>query len=108
MSAMRKPLASVLALLLALAATGAAAQLRTIPEDAKRGVISHLEVMVVELDGQPQPLAPGAQIRDAENRVVLPTALPPRSVVKYQRDVAGQVNRVWILSPQEAEQEDKQ
>jgi len=105
---MRNALALLLTPLLALAATGAGAQLRTIPEEAKRGVMRHLEVMVVELDGKAEPLAPGAQIRDAENRVVLPGALPANSVVKYQRDVAGQVNRVWILSPQEAQQEDKQ
>jgi hypothetical protein len=99
---------AILVAFLALWCCAAAAQLRAIPEEAKRGVMRHLEVMVVELDGQPQPLAPGAQIRDAENRVVLPSALPPNSLVKYQRDVAGQVNRVWILSPQEAQQEDKQ
>jgi len=91
------------AALLALVCSAAAAQLRTIPEDAKRGVMRHLETMTVELDGQPQELAPGAQIRDAENRIVLPAALPPGSEVKYERDAEGKIRRVWILTPQEAE-----
>jgi hypothetical protein len=34
---------------------------------------------------------------------VLPTALPPDSLVKYQFDDLGHVKQVWILSPQEAE-----
>jgi hypothetical protein len=36
--------------------------------------------------------------------IVLPTALPPDSLVKYQLNEAGQVHRVWILTPQEAAQ----
>ena len=47
-------------------------------------------------------------IRDADNRLVVPTALQPNTLVKIQRDAQGAVSRVWILSPQEAEQQDKQ
>jgi hypothetical protein len=39
--------------------------------------------------------------------IVLPTALPPDSLVKYQRNEARQVHRVWILTPEEAAQPDK-
>ena len=76
----------------------AAAQLRTIPPQAQVGTMRHVESMVVELDGQQQPLAPGAQIRDADNRLVLPASLQQREPVRYLRDGAGLVNRVWILS----------
>jgi len=34
--------------------------------------------------------------------VIVPTALPSGSVVKYRRDASGQVRQVWILTPQEA------
>ena len=94
------------ALILASVATGALAQLRPIPADAKRGQMRHLEAMLVEVNGERMQLAPGAQIRDRANMLVLPGALPPGSLVKYTRDPQGQIARVWILTPQEAAQPD--
>jgi hypothetical protein len=93
------------AVLLAFFCAAAAAQLRTIPEEAKRGIMSHRETMTVDLDGQPRELAPGAQIRDAENRILLPVALPPNSTVKYELDAEGKIKRIWILTPDEAAKE---
>ena len=89
--------------LLLLAAPLASAQLRSIPEDARVGQIRHLQEMVVEIDGTPQQLAPGAQIRDASNRLILPIAIPSGTLVKYLVDASGQVHRVWILTPEEAQ-----
>ena len=77
------------------------AQLRTIPKEARPGVIRHLEAMIVELDGRARHLAPGAQIRDPENRLVLPASLVEKSAVRYLLDREGMVHRVWILTPQE-------
>jgi hypothetical protein len=85
-----------------LFASAAAAQVRPIPADAQRAKMRHVESGVVELDGKRAQLAPGAQIRDESNRVIMPGALPPGSVVKYRRDAAGQVRDVWVLSTQEA------
>jgi hypothetical protein len=85
-----------------LASTAAYAQLRTIPDEAKRGEMRHLEDMTVEIDGVLQRLAPGAQIRDAANRVIVPTAVPPRAPVKYLYNGEGLVRQVWILTPEEA------
>jgi hypothetical protein len=98
---------ALLAVLLCGFAAGAGAQLRTIPEDAKRGTLRHVQEMVVEIDGSRQKLAPGAQIRDATNRVVVPTAVAPGSLVKYRMDGDGMVRQVWILTPQEAAQPDR-
>jgi len=81
--------------------TPASGQLRTIPKEAKLGEIRHLEAMVVEIDGKPQRLAPGAQIRDPDNRLVVPASLAGKSQVRYLVDAAGMVYRVWILSPRE-------
>jgi hypothetical protein len=91
-----------LLLVLALFATTAAAQLRSIPADAQRAKMSHVQENVVEVNGKRAQLAPGAQIRDDSNRVIVPTALPSRSLVKYRRDANGLVREVWILTPQEA------
>lgn len=95
------------AALLALVTVSAAqAQLRTIPADAKRAKLSHLQAMTVELDGKQAQLSMGAQIRDSNNRIVVPTAVPPGVLVKYMPDAQGQVSRIWILTPHEAAQPD--
>ena len=79
----------------------ASAQLRTIPKDAVLGDLRHLEAMVVEIDGKPRSLSPGAQIRDPDNRLVIPASLMEKSKVRYLVDAQGQVHRVWILSEAE-------
>ncbi len=86
----------------------ASAQLRTIPEDAKRAQMRHVQDVLIELDGAPQRLAPGAQIRDASNRILVPAAVPPGSLVKYTLDGEGLLRQVWILTPEETQQQDKQ
>ena len=77
---------TVVLLLFASAASG---QLRTIPDQARRGQMSHLQDMVVEIDGKPVRLSPGAQIRDPDNRLVLPVSLPANSDVRYVADESG-------------------
>jgi hypothetical protein len=86
---------------LLLFANPALGQLRTIPEEARRGQMSHLQDMVVAIDGKPVRLSPGAQIRDPDNRLVLPVSLPANSDVRYVADESGAVHRVWILTAQE-------
>jgi hypothetical protein len=97
------PLAAATALVLSFTAL---AQFRTITPEAKRGVMSHVQVMTVLLNGTQVQLAPGAQIRDDKNMAIIPMAIPPGVLVKYLLDAQGQVSRVWILSPQEAAQPD--
>jgi hypothetical protein len=87
---------------LCLFAAGAHAQLRNIPEQAKDGAISHLQDMIVAIDGVAARLAPGVQIRDQGNRLVLPTAIPAGAQIKYLVDEQGLVRQVWILTPEEA------
>ena len=95
------------ALILILAAAGPTfAQFRSIPADAKRATMSHVEGMIVEVNGKRTQLAAGAQIRDDRNLIVVPAALLPGALVKVQLDTQGLIWRVWILSPQEAAQPD--
>jgi hypothetical protein len=93
--------------LLAVFAALAFAQLRTIPDDAKRGVLRHVQETIVEIDGKQQQLSAGAQIRSASNMILVPTAVPPGSLVKYRLDQEGFVRQVWLLTPQEAAAADK-
>ena len=93
-----------LALIALLFAAAALAQLRTIPADAERAELRPVEENRVELDGKPAELAPGAQIRDASNRIILPAEVPAGTLVKYRRDATGAVRQIWILTPEEAKQ----
>jgi len=94
----------IIAIMLCVVANASFSQLRTIPSDAKRARMSHIQERIVQLDGKREMFAPGVQIRDAMNRIVVPTALPANSLVKYRRDPSGAIHEVWILTPQEAAQ----
>jgi len=60
--------------------------------------------MVVEIDGAAQQLAPGARIRDASNRIIPPTAIPPATLVKVRARRRGQkCGRYGFLTPEEAQ-----
>ena len=91
-------------LLVASLAIPAMAQLRTIPKDAQRAEMRFVQANVVELNGQRVELSAAARIRDASNRIIMPTALPAGALVKYRLDGLGHVREVWILTPEEAAQ----
>jgi hypothetical protein len=93
---------ALVVLLVALLAVPAAAQLRTIPKDARLAEIRHVQANIIELNGVQVPLAPGAQIRDTSNRIVMPVAVPAGVLVRYRLNDNGQVRDVWILSREEA------
>jgi len=80
--------------------------MRTIPDDAKRGMMSPVQAMTVDIDGKQFELAAGAQIRDGHNLIVVPNSLPSRALVRYQLDPDGKLRRAWMLSPSEAAQPD--
>jgi hypothetical protein len=71
-------------------------RLRTIPEDAKRGDMWPPQGRQVRIDDTIMTLAPGATIRDMNNRVVLPGSLRRPKKIRYTLDMYGQVKRIWI------------
>ncbi|MFO1364304.1 MAG: hypothetical protein U1F45_17920 [Burkholderiales bacterium] len=99
----------VIALALALWALAGVGQVavRTLPEDARRGYLSFVRENVVSLDGKEIKIAPGGQIRGANNLLVLPAQLPRNALVKYQLDGGGNLFRAWILTADEAKKPDK-
>ena len=101
---------ALLLLGLALVLSGtAAAQFRTIPDSAQRGVIQHLRGMVVSIDGKQMSLAPGATIRNERNLIIVPVALPrDGALAEFLLDAGGQISRVWLLTREEAERPKKQ
>jgi hypothetical protein len=103
---MRKQLLALLLCVLVLP-TAALAQLRQIPDAAKRGNIVHIRESLVEIDGQPMRLSAGAQLRSRDNLLIVPVSLPPGAPVKYTLDGTGQIHRIWVLTPEEAAAPDK-
>ena len=95
---------AVASLVFFVAASAYAQAARNIPEQAKPGAITHLQDMIVAINGVAVRLAPGVQIRDQNNLLIVPTAVPPGSQVKYMLDQEGMVRQVWILTPEEAQQ----
>ncbi len=77
---------------------------RTLPQGVQQGTLSVSSPTTGEIDGKAVTLSPGVQIRDPFNMMVLPGMIRQPVLVRYQTDIAGYVNRVWILSVQEAAQ----
>nr|HET7860372.1 hypothetical protein [Caldimonas sp.] len=92
--------------LLATACIAVAAQAQTqraFPQNALRGSLVIGTAPEARLNGDPARLAPGARIRDANNMLVVPTAVTGGPyLVNYTVDTSGLVKDVWILRPDEA------
>lgn len=76
---------------------------RTFPPAALRGTLVVTAPPEVLLDGRADRLSPGARIRNAQNLLSLSGQLVGQELtVNYQRDGAGLLHEVWILSAEEA------
>lgn len=62
----------------------------------------HPEIVI---EGKLRRLAPGARIWNSENLIEMPAALNVSgATVNYTEDADGAIDRVWILTPDEARQ----
>jgi len=104
---MRRTLFALLICALVVPAA-ALAQVRQIPDSARRGSFVHVQDSIVEVDGRQMRLSASAQIRSRENLFIVPMSLPRGASVKYTLDDSGQIHRVWVLTPEEAAAPDKQ
>jgi hypothetical protein len=77
---------------------------RMLPEGTAKGQLAVSSPTSASINGQPMMMAPGVQIRDPFNMMVLPGMIQQPVPVRYQTDITGAINRVWILSAQEAAQ----
>lgn len=71
-------------------------RLRRIPDHAKKGVMDPPRGRHVIIDQTLMVLAPGATIRDLNNRIVLPNTVRRPKKIRYTLDVYGQVHKIWI------------
>ncbi|MBL8445821.1 MAG: hypothetical protein JNJ44_00215 [Zoogloeaceae bacterium] len=82
----------------------AGAGLRAIPPDAAATVMTMLPDGSVALGKRIFAISPAGQIRDANNRIVLPATLSGSYVVRVRLAPDGQLYRAWILTAEEVAQ----
>jgi hypothetical protein len=78
---------------------------RMFPPIAKRGQLSMEGYPTIVLNNKERRLSAGAWIRNQNNTIDMPVSLRGRQyTVNFTENAQGEIDRVWILSPQEAEQ----
>ena len=101
---MRKSL--VLLAFLAVALIGAAyaqgVAFRQLPAKGERGRTGMPQPLpLVQVGGKTLRLAPGGLIFDRQNRTIVHASLPPQADVFYTTDMNGDIQRLYILTPEE-------
>lgn len=90
-------------LVMASLCVAASAFERPFPQTAKRGTLSMQDYPSIEIDGKERRLSAGAWIKNENNTIDMPVTLRGREfTVNYTENLQGEIDRVWILSPQEA------
>ena len=75
---------------------------RLLPANGKRGVTGEQRALpVVIINGEAAKLAPGGIIFDDSNRTILHQNLPRNADVLFQLDMNGDIQRMYILTPEE-------
>jgi hypothetical protein len=99
---MRSLLAS---LAIAGAAMPASAFDRPFPDNVRRGTMTPDVHPTIVLDGKTRTLSPAARIWNQDNLIEQPASLRgERFAVNYTVDANGEIDRVWILTRDEASQ----
>lgn len=78
-----------------------AAMLRSFPAESRKGELVPPAQGELEISGNRMAAAPGLQIRNQQNLIVMPSTLQETVPVRYQLDPMGKVWRIWILSAAE-------
>jgi hypothetical protein len=75
---------------------------RTLPANGKRGVTGEPRPLpMVIINRTEAKLAPGGVIFDANNRTILHQNLPANADIWFQLDLSGNIQRIYILTPDE-------
>lgn len=90
---------------LALLAASAFAVERPFPPIAKRGTFTMVAFPEIVLNGQQRRMAAGGRVFNQDNLIQMPASVSGSNlVVNYTEDFQGNVDRIWILTAQEAAQ----
>jgi len=75
---------------------------RPMPPGSAKAVMNPPEQGFARFDSKDLPLSAALQIRSPQNLIVQPATLQQPVTVRYVVDAGGSVNRVWILTAEEA------
>jgi hypothetical protein len=90
-------------LLLILVTLPALAFERHFPTNVKRAKLTITNYPNIKINGKDRMLSPAARIWTVNNLTVVPNALGDATfVVNYTEDIEGAIDRVWVLTPEEA------
>jgi hypothetical protein len=92
----------VTAVLASALAAGQADAARELPKAARFGTLSDFRYPYAKVDQRTLRLAPGCKIRNQQNLLITPAAMPPRGSVLYQLDTRGEISGLWLLTGEEA------
>jgi hypothetical protein len=82
---------------------GAQVNVRPFPTNAERAVMVVTYPPIIQLNGKPDRLSPGARIRGPNNLLQLSGSLVGQNLlVNFVRSPSGEVHDVWILTEAEA------
>lgn len=95
----------LIGLLAAAVALPALAFERPFPPNAKRGKMTPAYYPEILIDGKSRQLAPSSRIFNRDNLIEMPASLRGKDiVVNYAEDGLGNIDRIWILTRDEADQ----
>ena len=78
---------------------------RPFPQDTKRGTMTPALCPAIVIDGTARTLSPGARIWNQDNLSQTPASLRGSDfTVNYTENTQGEIERVWILTQEEANQ----
>lgn len=76
---------------------------RPFPQNVKRGTMSPAAYPEIMINGQPRHLSAGARIWNRKNLIEMPAYLQGSDMpVNYTENSQGDIDRVWILTDDEA------
>lgn len=77
---------------------------RPFPANTKRGTMTPAVYPEIVIDGKSRTLSAGARIWNEENLIEQPASLRGNGLsVNYTENEAGEIDRVWILTREEAQ-----
>jgi hypothetical protein len=105
MSATMRPVRLLMIFLLATLAFSAMAVDRDFPASALRGKLTITDYPNVTVNGQALRLSPGSRIWNTQQLTQIPNSLGADTYqVNYTLNIQGDIDRVWILTTDEASQ----
>lgn len=88
-----------------VAAMSAQAFDRPFPSTVKRGLMTPAVSPAIIIDEKPRTMTAGARIWNQDNTIEMPAALRGSKIaVNYTEIESGEIDRVWILTADEAKQ----